>query len=271
VSVVSSFVDGFEPDRYSGTDAQSLVSVFSRLEHLASAGLTLAATRAASAKCHTTSGHRTPEEWLATATGGSVGSAAQLLELGADLSNRPGVEEAFRSGVLSPQRASLITKAAKVNPGREDDLVHGAATDTLTQLRQRCLRVKAEGRSAEDEAALTRRLHERRRCRYGTDDEGGFVLEAHLTPESGARVLSSLTTQSDRLFHQLRTKGLMDDAAAIRADALVALITGEGILPPMTRRQAGGGPTPPPRLTGPDEGDGGLVPIPTPGPSSGWT
>ena len=76
--------------------------------------------------------------------------------LGQTLESQPEVEQAYRDGKLSPSRAKLVANAVKANPGREGELVNGAEKDTLRQLKERCLRAKAEGRSP-------RTLPERRR------------------------------------------------------------------------------------------------------------
>jgi hypothetical protein len=47
VDAIASLVDGFDPDVTGARDAVDLVEVFSRLEHLASAGVALAARRVA--------------------------------------------------------------------------------------------------------------------------------------------------------------------------------------------------------------------------------
>src|SRR5580704_3630535 len=198
VEVIASFVAGFEPARFGGEDAAILVAAFTRGERLCGAGKTLAATRVVESHTHERSGHRSGPHWLASVTGGSVGDATDLLRLGGSLEHHPGVEEAFRDGRLSSERAALVAGAARVNPGREGDLVAGAERDTLRQLKQRCLAAKAEGRSARDERAA----HE------------------------------ALRADSNRCFERARTAGAHEPAEAYAADALVALVTGRGLLGP---------------------------------------
>src|SRR5580704_9197516 len=198
VEVIASFVAGFEPARFGGEDAAILVAAFTRGERLCGAGKTLAATRVVESHTHERSGHRSGPHWLASVTGGSVGDASDLLRLGGSLEHHPAVEEAFRDGRLSSERAALVAGAARVNPGREGDLVAGAERDTLRQLKQRCLAAKAEGRSARDERAA----HE------------------------------ALRADSNRCFERARTAGAHEPAEAYAADALVALVTGRGLLGP---------------------------------------
>jgi hypothetical protein len=231
----------FEPARYSGEDAASLVASFTRAERLCGAGKTLAATRVVESHRHTGSGHRSGPEWLASLTGESVGNACDVLKLGQALDHHPEVEEAFREGRLSGARATLVAGAARVNPSREHELVEGAAGDTLRQLKARCLKAKAEGRSAGDAARHAAAIRASRRCRTWTDTDGAFRLDALLTPEAGASVLASLGAQADRFFEQGRKSGLHEPPDAYAADALVALVTGRGILGAGNRGRAGSG------------------------------
>jgi hypothetical protein len=226
IEAIASFVAGFEPSRYSGDDAATLVSSFTRAERLCGAGKTLAAKRVAESNRHVVSGHRSAAEWLARETGGSVGEAIDLLTLGQALESQPDVEQAYRGGKLSPSRAKLVANAVKINPRREHELVKGAEKDTLRQLKERCLRAKAEGRSAEDAASAHEAIRRDRRCRTWTDADGAFRLDALLTPDAGAQLLASLTKESDRQFEQARAAGLHEPPQASAADALVALVTG---------------------------------------------
>ena len=186
------------------TDAASLVAAFARGKRLCAAGETLVAARAAECHAYLSLGHRSPAEWLAAVTGASVGEAADVLKVGEALPSQPGVEEALRGGRLTPSRAKLVTGAVKVNPQKEAELVRGAEDDTFRQLRDRCLRARAEGRAGEDADAAHAAVHAARRCRTWTDEEGAFRLDALLTPEAGASLLASLTRQSDRFFHAAR-------------------------------------------------------------------
>jgi hypothetical protein len=257
VSVIASFVANFEPFRYSTEDAASLVASFNRAERVCQAGKTLAAARVAESSRHLGTGHRNCAEWLAEVTGESRGEATDLLHLGESLSAQPEVDEAYREGRLSRTRAALVAAAARVNPRGEHELVAGAATDTLRQLRERCARVRAEGRTAEEQARAYEAIRASRRCRTWTDASGAFRLEALLTPDAGAFVSAALTPEADRLFGLARTAGRHESPDAYAADALFALVTGRGVDDPRVGRDAHPGasmpqeertpPAPPPR------------------------
>lgn len=226
IEAVASFVAAFEPGRYSVVDAASLVGLFERGKRLCVAGETLSAARAAEGNAHHLSGHRTPDEWLSSVTGSSKGEALGILKVGEALASQPGVEEALRDGKLTSSQATLVTEAVKVNPNCEQSLVKRAEHDTLQELKERCLRAKSEGRSANDAARHRKALHDNRRCRTYTDAEGAFCLQAHLTPEAGATVLAALDAQVDTIFREARRAGQFEPVDAYRADALCALVTG---------------------------------------------
>ena len=235
----ASFVSSFQPERYSGEDAVALVRVFARLERLAGTGKTLAASRAARCHPNLATGHRTPAEWLAATTGDSRGDALSLLQLGEALADQPGVEGALRAGTLTPRRATLVSDAVRVNPAAEDDLVEGAATDSMPTLKKKCLRAESEGRSPAEQARHHQKLHQNRRCRTYTDGDGALRLEAVLAPVTGAELVAALDTQVDRIFRAATRSGEYGSPDAYRADALVALVTGRGILGPSRRNRTG--------------------------------
>jgi len=226
IEVVGSFVSSYEAGRYDGKDAAVLVGLFAHGKKLCAAGETIAGTRAAECNAHLSSGHRSPAEWLASVTGASLGEATDLLKVGEALAEQPRVEEALRKGVLTPGRAKLISGAVKVNPNKEADLVRGGQQDSFRQLKDRCLQARAQGRSQHDADAAHAAIHAQRRCRTWTDEQGAFRLDALLTPEAGASLLSSLKIQSDKFFHASRRAGSHQHPEAYAADALVALVTG---------------------------------------------
>ena len=226
IEVVGSFVASFDPARYSVADASVLLGRFARLKRLAATGEALCATRAAEGNAAAAQGHPTPARWLSELTGESVGQAADTLSLGAAFTSHPALEEACRHGQLSHHKARLVAEAARVNPTAEDELVTGARTDTLRQVKDRCARAKAEARSSQDAEAAYEAISSSRYCRTWTDRDGAFRLDARLTPDAGAQVLAFLTAESDGRFVRAQKAGVRLTPDATRADALVALVNG---------------------------------------------
>jgi hypothetical protein len=229
MDALSRFVSGFEPARYSGRDAAVLVRWFTRCERLAHTGKALAAARAAEGRSPASDGHPTPAHWLSQLTGESIGESVGVLRMGETITDHAAMDEACREGRLSRQPASMVGDALSVNPDSGDGLVAAAETDTLRQLRDRCLKAKAEARSRQDAATLRRALHDSRHCRTFTDRDGAFRLDARLTPEAGATLAAALAAESDRLGARARRAGHHDAPDATRADALVALVSGRGL------------------------------------------
>ncbi len=228
-------LDLLDPDRYSVEDTVELMSWLTRHERKVLAAKTLIAARLARGNLHLRTGHRSAAESLAATTGDSVGDTKDLIALGENLAEQPELAASFKEGRLSRRRAALVSRAARVNPRREADLVDSAEKDSDATLKERCQRAKSEGRSAEDEARHFTRIHEDRRCRTWTDDDGAFCLHAVLSPQVGAGVLAALDAQSDRQFRRARDEGRFENHDAYRADALVALVTGKGLLGPKGR------------------------------------
>ena len=218
-------VHDLDPEALHGSDAKVLVGFFSRLEHLAAAGKALCARRVSQTGAFETDGHRHAGEWLAQQTGDSIGSALSVLEAAAQVQALPEVEEAFRSGELSPAQVKEVAGAAVVDPGAAAELLDAARSENLETLKRRAARVKAARASAEDEAAHARRLHATRRLRSFTGDDGAFHLEARLTPEAGALMLARLRAEADAIFASARRAGVRESSQAYLADALVALVT----------------------------------------------
>lgn len=178
VRCMRSFVAAADPKLCPTDRAASLVTLLEEGKRLFEASITLYAARVAEGSVSVLGGHATPEEWLSSVTGTSQGEAKDVLRVGGALASQPAVEDALRAGRLTTQRAKLVTDAVKVNPKSEQELLHGAEGDSVGQLRERCQRAKAEGRSKEQADAHHRRLHERRRCWTFTDEDGAFGLRA---------------------------------------------------------------------------------------------
>ena len=130
-SSLGSFMGTFDPGCLSASDAALLVPEFAWFERFGLAGKTLAATRAAEANIHRSTGRRTAAEWLADQTGESLGDAIDTLQLGNSLKSQPGVEDAVRKGKLSHRKAKTIAAAVKENPDAEGELLDGAETCLL--------------------------------------------------------------------------------------------------------------------------------------------
>lgn len=222
------FLSTADPERVSTTDAVEVVRACLELEKLAAAGKTLFADRAAQSPVWVDEGHVSPTTWLADQAKTPIGDAASTLAASKALAELPKTAEALRKGKLSPAQAKEVTRAARHDPSSERELLRLAESGSLQELKDRATQVLAQASSAEEEAVRQQRLHERRSLRHFTDHEGALRLDARLTPEAGAKVLSFLQAETDCLFEAARQEGTHEPVGAYRADALVNLVTGRG-------------------------------------------
>src|ERR1700692_3975720 len=80
--VVKAFVARYEAGRYSGEDSVTLLKFFTELERTAMAAKARGAARVARSNIHPRTGHRSPAEYIASATGDSVGESKDTVRLG---------------------------------------------------------------------------------------------------------------------------------------------------------------------------------------------
>jgi hypothetical protein len=124
-----------------------------------------------------------------------------------------------------------IASAAAVDPGAEGDLLEAAGGHSLRGLKDQCRRVRA--RSA-GEADARARYEEIRRNRYllmWTDRDGAGRLEAKLTPDAMARVMSGINAETNAIYDEARKAGRHEPPIAYAADALVSLVGDRGTTP----------------------------------------
>ncbi|HEV3280589.1 MAG TPA: hypothetical protein VG032_03200 [Acidimicrobiales bacterium] len=135
---------------------------------------------------------------LAAVEGVSPGQARATLAVGQRLGELPGTEAAVRRGELSGPKVGALTGAAIADSTLEGDLLAGAATEPLARVRDRGVKARADAAGA-DPAATIR----------------------------GARLLGHLGPMATGLRRARRQAGAATEPeAALRADALVALVTG---------------------------------------------
>jgi hypothetical protein len=217
-------------DIFDVAGAKRLVDVFTRCERLSVAGRGRAARRVARAVDWKRSGHRNAAEWLASATGVSVGAAGRELETATKLEALPATRAAFSAGELSEAQAGEIAASAALDPKSESRLLatarEGASYRTVRdQAREVTLR-------ARDDAAHTRWLHDHRTAHHATTSAGHVLVHAELSPDVGARVVSALEKVTDKLFHAARAEGRRELRSAYMADALAGIALGKIEPPP---------------------------------------
>jgi hypothetical protein len=199
-----------------------LVAVFSRIEHLASAGVALAARRVAGTDLwRRRGGHRSAAHWLAHVTGMGVGDAVKLLETAEAVEEAPDTREALKAGAVSTRQAKAIGRAETADPDAGKRLLAVAPTRSAKELEDEAARV-VRAASSESEGERAERVRRGRFFRTWVDDDGGHGAFC-LPPAEFTRFMASVESKKRTVFERARQAGLREHDDAYAADALVAL------------------------------------------------
>ncbi len=229
-------VAGLDPATCAGDDAARLASACAQIERLGAASKALLARRAVD-----TNGWRrgssaiSPEQWLARISGSSEGHAREVLKTAARLRDLPATDERYRAGALSQTQASIVAKAASVDPSAEHRLLKVARREGLRTLRDTADRVIAA--ASDDDEAHERARSERhlRTWRRGMATHGSFSGPTEEVDE----LLRALEPLAKARFDAARKEPERprDSYEARRFDALIDLARGATAEagPPVTR------------------------------------
>ncbi len=220
---LESFVGSLEPETYSPRDVPVLLGRVARAEKLCAAARLLLARRAATLHSDERHGAVSSARWLAGQSGDGIGVARRDLEIAAKLSSQPELEQALRSGDISPSQASVLLPALEADPAAASELLEAAAREQLKVLRERCQSVVASRRTEEEASAREARLREQRHLRFGTTFEGAITIRGELAPLEGAVVRNALEAMSREIFVEARRAGRRESHEAYLADGLVSL------------------------------------------------
>src|SRR6478672_11454379 len=212
----------FEPDRFDGAGARSLVEAFGELERLSAAGKSLAARQVVATGAWKQGGaHRDAADWLAAATGATVGAARTTIETSSRLASLPSTEAALRAGALSTAQVDAIADAASVDPGAELDLLGRSEHDGVRGLRNECARVKAA--ACVDEEERYEKVRAARSLRSWTDADGAGRIDIRGPVDETAKVLAAISPFEEELFKAARAEDRCEPHDALAFDAIVAL------------------------------------------------
>ncbi|MET0628621.1 MAG: HNH endonuclease [Acidimicrobiia bacterium] len=223
---VAGEIDG---DRLDVDGAKRLVDLFTQCERFAVAGRGVVARRVAVGINWKHAGHRNASEWLASTTGVSVGEASRELDTAKKLEDLPATASAMRGGELSAAQASEIAATASLDPASEARLLDTAREGgSYRAVRDQC---REANMRASDDRTRAGRLHDTRAAHTYPGAEGHLVLHAQFAPAIGAEVRSVLEQKTDELFRAARAAGTREPRQLYTADALAALILGDGTRP----------------------------------------
>jgi hypothetical protein len=216
----------FDPRTMTGEDAAEMVLLLSGVERRVVAAKARSARRVEETRLHKRQGHRDAAHWLASETGESAADSAGLLVAARQMEQLPEVEEAFRSGKLSPAKARQVAGAATCDPSKQGALLKAAERQTLGELRNTCDRVRRQANSAQDEAARYESMRRRRYLRDVTEPDGSVRFDGRVCPDDGAKLRAELMRRARRLAAEARRDGRRERLECYMADALMELVSG---------------------------------------------
>jgi hypothetical protein len=165
---------------------------------------------------------------MARTTGTSVGAAKAAVETGKKLESLPATASVVKSGALSLAQAAAVAEAAAADPLAQSKLLDTARTESLKVLQDKSRRVVLDSRgSVEERYERQRKL---RSFSSWTDDEGMLAGRFRLTPDAGAAFVNRIRAEADRHYRQAYREGRRESPESYAADALVGLVTGEGLI-----------------------------------------
>jgi hypothetical protein len=226
LAALTSWVGSLEPAALSGHDARAVLGLATSLASLGADLELLVAPSALAGAPWAEEGYHSPAAWLAEQTRRTVPQAVAVIETAERIEKLPAVAEALSSGRLSSTEARVLASAATAEPAAEAELLEAAAELPISRF---CGYARARARDArQGDPDHHRRLHDARYLRFWTDTDGMFHLSGGLLPEDGVQVMSAVRSRAQFCAAEARTAGLeAESQAALDADALVALVTGD--------------------------------------------
>jgi hypothetical protein len=216
-SALGGLVASLEPGVLSSDDATALLGEVNRIKRLAAAAEVLLAKRVAESNAWRVHGDRSPADFLARATGESVGRSRGVLDTAARLQELPETEAALRAGKLSATQAEIISSAG---PAAEALLVPVAAGMPVAKLKEAAARLRQSG---EDADARYERIKRSRHLRMWSDSDGASCGSWKLTPDAGGIVLAALQPFIENAYRQAKKAGQVESSEAVAADGFTDL------------------------------------------------
>ena len=220
-------IAAIDVDCIDGKSAVLLVGMADEARRLIDGLRTVAVGRVEKTEAWRIGGAKSAADWLSMKTGSGWGEAKNIVTLAENLRSLPQTEAALRSGQISGAQAVEVALGATASPNAESRLLSLATSSSVKTLREESRRVVAG--AVTDERARYKAIYKSRYLRHRTEPDGAFLLEARLTPDAGALILSSLAPWRDAIYRDARSSGCHESAQAYAADALVVMCTAVGL------------------------------------------
>jgi len=215
--LVEKIADEFEPGVLNLLTVEKAVEQWGAIEKVACAAKLRAAARAEDLGLDA-------DDAVANASGVTSGQARRQTKLRKKLADKPGTQDAFDKGRLSPTQADAIADAVEANPVAEKSLLDLAATGSASDLISECDRVKRDALDAE--GGLAARQRAARSIRHWKNAIGNVCGSFEFEPLFGAKFIAELERRADRKFRaQIRARdGGVATQQQRMADALQDLV-----------------------------------------------
>jgi hypothetical protein len=187
----------FRPELFSGEDCAVLVEELAAVEKVSGVALARAAVRAGESGAHRERGFADVADWMARATGSTVGSAKAVLETVAALEAQPEAKAALEAGELSIAQARELVRTEAAVPGSTLELLDVAKGQSLRTLKEQARDRRVRAIDPEELHALQ---HAAMHHRTWTNALGNIAYAGELPPELGIPFKNVLDAETDRLW-----------------------------------------------------------------------
>jgi hypothetical protein len=187
----------FQPEVYSGEDCAVLVEELAAIEKVSAAARVRAAARAGECGAHRERGFSDVSDWMARATGSTVGSAKTALKTAAALEAQPEAKAALDAGELSFAQARELVRTEAALPGSTAGLLDVAKGESLRTLKEQA---RDRRLRAIDPDELHQRQHAAMYHRHWVTALGNIAYAGELPPELGIPFINTLDAETDRLW-----------------------------------------------------------------------
>ncbi|MGH9042114.1 MAG: DUF222 domain-containing protein [Acidimicrobiia bacterium] len=215
----------FDPKRCSGEDAAAIAEELAATVKACDAARVRATARAAECGVHRQKGFADAADWLARASGTSMGEAKTALATTLALEKMPETLAALTAGEVSLQQATVVAETEKECPGSERTMLNAARAGSLRSLKEKARHTQ---QAEIDPEELRRRRHRARSFRHWTDKLGMVGFAGELPPEVGLPLVNRIDAEADRLRRQAKRDGGAEEWNNYSADAFLGMVTGSG-------------------------------------------
>jgi hypothetical protein len=215
-------------DQVRGDDVARVASLYAELERLGTSGVALMAPRVAESGDYAKKGHGTAADWLGHISGTSPTAARRCLKNAKAVADSPSVQQALKEGDVSAAQLEILAGAATTGEDAVEQLIPLVQKVSLRELADESARLRAEGRSTEDERARRDRTDKFRHLSWRQDPNGGIRFEGSCDDVAWARVAPGIDRRAARLQRQAHQAGSDESLGAYRLDALLEILGGQG-------------------------------------------